>query len=157
MFNIGDKIVYPMHGAGTIEGVEQKKILGEVHEYYVLKIPVGDMKVMVPTNNIEGIGIREVSSEEEANRVIEVFKSCDEEEWENNWNKRYRDNIERMKTGNLEDIAKIAKSLILRDQKKSLSNAERKMLGNAKNIMLSELVLAKKMSYDELEAMLFQL
>lgn len=155
MFNIGDKIVYPMHGAGTIDGIEQKKILGEIHEYYVLKIPVGDMKVMVPTNNIEEIGIREVSSEKEADRIIEIFKTCEEEESENNWNKRYRDNIERMRTGNLEDVAKIAKSLILRDQKKSLSNAERKMLGNAKHIMLSELVLAKKMPYEELENMLF--
>lgn len=155
MFNIGDKIVYPMHGAGTIDGIEQKKVLGEVHEYYVLKIPVGDMKVMVPINNIEEIGIREVSNEEEADRVIEIFKTFEEEDFESNWNKRYRDNIEKLRTGKLEDVAKIAKSLILRDQKKSLSNAERKMLGNTKHIMLSELVLAKKMPYEELENMLF--
>lgn len=155
MFNIGDKIVYPMHGAGTIEGVETKKILGEEHEYFVLKMPVGDMKVMVPTNNLKEVGIREVSDKEEADRVIDLFLVFEDEEPENNWNKRYRDNIERMKSGSLEDIAKIAKSLIIRDKKKSLSNAERKMLSNAKHIMLSELVLAKKMTYEELDSMLF--
>ncbi len=156
MFNIGDKIVYPMHGAGTIAGIEKKKILGEIHEYYVLKIPIGDMKVMIPTDSFGEVGIREVSTESEADKVIDVFKNCGEEETENNWNKRYRDNIERMKTGNLEDIAKIAKALVLRDKKKSLSNAERKMLNNAKHILLSELVLAKKMTYEDLESMLFQ-
>ena len=156
MFNIGDKIVYPMHAAGTIAGIEKKKILGEIHEYYVLKIPIGDMKVMIPTDSFGEVGIREVSTENEADKVIDVFKNWGEEETENNWNKRYRDNIERMKTGNLEDIAKIAKALVLRDKKKSLSNAERKMLNNAKHILLSELVLAKKMTYEDLESMLFQ-
>lgn len=156
MFKIGDKIVYPMHGAGTIIGIETKKILGQTHEYYILSIPVGDMKVMIPTDNLDEIGIRDVSTETEADEVIDVFKTCEEEVTENNWNKRYRDNIERMKKGDLADIARITKSLLLRDRKKSLSNAERKMLNNAKHILISELVLAKKMTYDDLENMLFQ-
>lgn len=156
VFKIGDKIVYPMHGAGTIVGIETKKILGEIHEYYVLSIPVGDMKVMIPTDNLDEIGIRNVSTEAEADEVIDVFKTFDEEETENNWNKRYRENMERMKTGDLQDIARITKALILRDRKKSLSNAERKMLSNAKHILLSELVLAKKMKHEDLENLLFQ-
>jgi len=155
VFKIGDKIVYPMHGAGTIIGVETKKVLGNIHEYFILQIPVGDMKVMIPTDNLDGIGIREVSTEAEADMVIEIFKSFEGDPFESNWNKRYRDNIERMRCGDLCDIAKIAKSLILRDKQKSLSNAERKMLSNAKHIMLSELVLAKKTTYEILEAMLF--
>ena len=86
MFKIGDKIVYPMHGAGTIVGIETRKILGEIHEYYVLSIPVGDMKVMIPTDNLDEIGIRDISTEKEADEVIDVFKTCDEEIMENNWN-----------------------------------------------------------------------
>lgn len=156
VFKIGDKIVYPMHGAGTIVGIETKKILGEIHEYYILSIPVGDMKVMIPTDNLDEIGIRDISTESEADEVIDVFKTYEEEETESNWNKRYRDNMERMKTGNLADIARITKTLILRDRRKSLSNAERKMLSNAKHILISELVLAKKMNHEDLESLLFQ-
>ena len=151
MFKIGDKIVYPMHGAGTIIGIETKKILGQTHEYYILSIPVGDMKVMIPTDNLDEIGIRDVSTETEADEVIDVFKTCEEEVTENNWNKRYRDNIERMKKGDLADIARITKSLLLKDRKKSLSNAERKMLNNAKQILVSELVLAEHATQDEVE------
>lgn len=156
MFKIGDKIVYPMHGAGTIIGIETKKILGELHEYYVLSIPIGDMKVMIPTDNLDEIGIREVSTEKKADETIDVFLNADEEITESNWNKRYRENIERMKKGDILDVARIAKSLFVRDRKKSLSNAERKMLSNAKHILLSELVLSKKMTYEELENILFQ-
>lgn len=156
MFKIGDKIVYPMHGAGTIIGIETKKILGELHEYFVLSIPIGDMKVMIPTDNLDEIGIREVSTEKKADETISVFLNSDEEITESNWNKRYRENIERMKKGDIIDVARIAKSLFVRDKKKSLSNAERKMLSNAKHILLSELVLSKKMTYEELENILFQ-
>lgn len=155
MFHIGDKIVYPMHGAGTIIGIETKKVLGKTHEYYVLKIPIGDMKVMIPTDNLEGIGIRDVSTEEEADETIELFKAYEGDVLESNWNKRYRDNIERMHRGMLSDIAKLTKTLILRDRQKTLSNAERKMLNNAKHILLSELLTAKNSTYEELEALLF--
>lgn len=153
MFKIGDKIVYPMHGAGIIEGMEEKCILGEEHKYYVLKMPVGDMKVMIPINNIEGIGVRDIVSAQEADRVLEVFEACGEDD-NSNWNKRYRENMEKMKIGNLSEIACVTKTLMLRDQRKSLSNAERKMLTNAKNILLSELVLSKGISYDEAESLL---
>ena len=156
MFKIGDKIVYPMHGAGTIVGIESKKILGKMHEYYILSIPAGDMKVMVPTENIEEIGIRDVLSETEADEVIDIFKTCEEEKTEDNWNKRYRDNIEKMRKGDLKDIARITKSLFVRDNKKSLSSAERKVFNSAKHILISELVLSKKMTYEELDDLLFQ-
>lgn len=153
MFNIGDEIVYPMHGAGIIVDIEEKKILGELHKYYILQISVSDMKVMLPVNNTETIGIRRIVSENAANEAINHFLSCEEDE-NNNWNQRYRENIEKMKSGNLIDIATVAKTLLLRDSKKSLSNAERKMLSNAKNILISELVLAKRMSADEIKEML---
>ncbi len=153
MFNIGDEIVYPMHGAGIIVDIEEKKILGELHKYYILQISVSDMKVMLPVNNTETIGIRRIVSENAANEAINHFLSCEEDE-NNNWNQRYRENIEKMKSGNLIDIATVAKTLLLRDNKKSLSNAERKMLSNAKNILISELVLAKRMSADKIKEIL---
>lgn len=156
VFKIGDKIVYPMHGAGTIVGVETKKVLGSMHEYFVLQIPVGDMKVMIPTDNLEEIGIRCISSKEEADEVIEIFKTFEGDPFESNWNKRYRDNMERMRKGVLSDIAKITKTLILRDRQKSLSNAERKMLNNAKHILISELVLSKQTTTEDLEMLLFE-
>lgn len=155
MFKIGDKIVYPMHGAGTIVGIEKKKILGDTHEYYILEMPAGNVKVMVPVKNAEEIGVRNVLTEEYVDEVIDVFKNYIGEKYDNNWNKRYRENIERMKKGDLKEIAKIAKALLVRDREKALSNAERKMFVNAKNILFSELSLIKKMSYEELEEMLF--
>lgn len=153
MFNIGDEIVYPMHGAGIIVDIEEKKILGELHKYYILQISVSDMKVMLPINNLDTIGIRRIVSEDAANEAINHFHNCCEDT-NNNWNQRYRENIEKIKKGNLIDVATVVKTLLLRDNKKSLSNAERKMLSNAKNILISELVLAKKVSSDEIKEML---
>ncbi len=155
MFDIGDRIVYPMHGAGVIVDIEEKKILGEVHKYYIMQISVSDMKVMLPVNNTETIGIRKIVSKDAANAAINHFHVCGED-CNDNWNQRYRDNIEKLKSGDLIDVVTVAKTLLLRDQKKSLSNAERKMLSNAKNIMISELVLAKDKSYDEIEGLLLE-
>lgn len=153
MFQVGDRIVYPMHGAGIIVDIEEKKILGETHKYYVMQISVSDMKVMLPVNNTETIGIRKVVSEDAATAAIKYFRDCSED-CNDNWNQRYRENIEKLKSGNLTDVATVAKTLLLRDRKKSLSNAERKMLSNAKNILISELVLAKGNTYEEIEEML---
>ncbi|MBQ9758051.1 MAG: CarD family transcriptional regulator [Clostridia bacterium] len=153
MFHIGDEIVYPMHGAGIIVDIEEKKILGELHKYYILQISISDMKVMLPVNNTETIGIRRIVSENAANEAINHFLECCEDP-NNNWNQRYRENIEKMKTGNLLEVATVAKTLLLRDNKKSLSNAERKMLSNAKNILISELVLAKKMPAEKIKELL---
>jgi len=153
VFNIGDEIVYPMHGAGIIVGIEEKKILGELHKYYILQISISDMKVMLPVNNLDAIGIRKIVSPDAANEAINHFLACSEDS-NNNWNQRYRENIEKMKSGSIIDVATVAKTLLLRDNKKSLSNAERKMLSNAKNILISELVLAKRMSVDEIKEIL---
>ena len=155
MFHIGDKIVYPMHGAGIIVDIEEKKILGEVHSYYIMQISVSDMKVMLPVNNTENIGIRKVVSEDAATDAIAYFQSCGED-CNDNWNQRYRDNIEKLKNGSIMDVATVAKTLLLRDKRKSLSNAERKMLSNAKNILISELVLAKGKTYTEIVELLLE-
>ena len=155
MFQIGDKVSYPMHGAGIIKCVEEEKILGEEHQYFVLEPCVGELEIKIPVARIEKVGIRYIVSENEADAVItNEFLADDESVGHDNWNKRYRNNLEKLKYGDLFEIARVTKTLIMRDRKKSLSNAERKMLSNAKTILISELVLSKNSSYSDIEDML---
>lgn len=156
MFQIGDKVAYPMHGAGIIEGVEKRHILGEDHQYYVLKLSIGNVQILVPTANIDEVGVRYVVSAEEADEAIRCFTECGDEHSDENWNKRYRDNIQKLKDGHLCDVAKITKLLLLKDRKKSLSNAERKMLNYAKSALISELGLSKNMEYQQVESLLME-
>ncbi len=143
MYKIGDRIVYPMHGAGVIEAIEEREILGLVQKYYVLKIPVGDMKVMIPISNMKNVGIRDVINSSIAEEVLLVFKEDVEEKKESNWNKRYRDNMDKLKTGDIFKVAEVVHTLMIRERDKGLSTGEKKMLGNAKQILVSELVLAR--------------
>lgn len=150
MFSIGDKIVYPMHGAGVIESIEEKEILGEKKSYYVMKMPVGDMKVMIPINNVDCIGIRDIINRNDADKVFKALEvSCDEQTA--NWNKRYRENMIKIKSGDVFEVAEVVKSLISRERNKGLSTGERKMLNSAKQILISELVLAKNMNPMDVE------
>ncbi|NLN40871.1 MAG: CarD family transcriptional regulator [Clostridiales bacterium] len=153
MFEIGDKVVYPMHGAGIIEGIEEREILGEKQSYFILRFPVGDMKVMIPTANVEQIGIREVISVEEIDKVVE-FLSSDQSHMSNNWNKRYRQNMEKIKSGDIYEVAEVVRNLMLRDREKGLSTAERKMLSNARQILISEIVLSKDADEEEVTALI---
>lgn len=142
MFNIGDKVVYPMHGAGVIEEIEEKNILGENRKYYIMKIPIGEMKVMVPMENIDEIGIRNVVTPVEIEDVIMLLKNPPSD-MPDNWNRRYRENMDRLKSGNIYEVATVVRNLMLADKEKGLSTGERKMLANAKQILISELVLSK--------------
>jgi len=150
MVNVGDKIVYPMHGAGIIESIEEKEILGQKQKYYIMKMPVGDIKVMIPTTNASDIGIREVIDKEKATQVL---GSLDNGHgfMNTNWNKRYRENMEKIKSGNIFEVADVVKNLAHRDKEKGLSTGERKMLNNARQILISELVLANEMPQLEVE------
>ncbi|MFZ5987395.1 MAG: CarD family transcriptional regulator [Bacillota bacterium] len=150
MYNIGDKIVYPMHGAGVIESIEEKEILGNKQSYYVVKIPIGEMKVLIPTKNVGDIGIREVISEQDADKVF-LMLGAKNSGMTANWNKRYRENMVKIKSGNIYEVADVVRSLMLREKDKGLSTGERKMLNSAKQILISELVLAKNMNAFEIE------
>ena len=149
MYNVGDKVVYPLHGAGIIDSIEEKEILGEKQSYYILKMP-GEVKVMVPTAKAEQQGIRNVIDKTEAEKVINVLEQ-DETEMEKNWNKRYRDNMDKMKSGNIYEIADVVRNLSFKQKEKGLSTGEKKMLHNAKQILVSELVLAEHATIDEVE------
>lgn len=141
MYQIGEKIVYPMHGAGIVQAIEEKEILGEKQSYYVLKIPTTEMKLMVPVNSAESIGVRPVISPSDIETLFSKVKNQDEEESQN-WNKRYRENLSKIKTGNIVEVAQVVKSLAHREKDKPLSTCEKKMLTNARHILVSELVLA---------------
>ena len=149
MFNVGDKIVYPMHGAGTIDAIEEKDILGEKQSYYILKMP-GEVKVMVPTAKAEEVGVRNIIDKESAEKVIGVLEK-DETAMDKNWNKRYRDNMEKMKSGDIYEVADVVRNLSFKQKEKGLSTGEKKMLNNAKQILVSELVLAEHATQDEVE------
>lgn len=149
MFNVGDKIVYPMHGAGTIDAIEEKDILGEKQNYYIIKMP-GEVKVMVPISKASDIGVRSIIDKAEAGKVLEVLEA-NETEMSNNWNKRYKENMEKMKSGSIYEVADVVRNLSYKQKEKGLSTGEKKMLNNAKQILVSELVLAEHASENEVE------
>lgn len=152
-YNIGDKVVYPMHGAGIIESIEEKKILSEKQKYYIMRMPIGDMRVMVPTDNILEIGIRDVIEKNEALAVIEAFKEYGDDN-NANWSGRYRENMLKIKTGDVLEVAYVVKTLMLRDKRKGLSTGERKMLNTSKQILISELALAQIDSPENIDELL---
>lgn len=149
MFNVGDKIVYPMHGAGIIEKIEERAILDEKQSYYIIKMP-GEVKVMVPTAKAEEIGVRNIIDKETAGKVINVLEQ-DSTEMSIKWNKRYRDNVEKMKSGDIFEVADIVRNLSFKQKEKGLSTTEKKMLLNAKQILISELVLAESSEKEAME------
>lgn len=149
MFNIGDKIVYPMHGAGVVDSIEEKDILGEKQAYYILKMP-GEVKVMVPIAKAENVGLRGIIDKSAAEKVFGVLEA-NETEMSMNWNKRYRDNMEKMKSGDIYEVADVVRNLSFKQKEKGLSTGEKKMLNNAKQILVSELVLTEHATQDEIE------
>ena len=150
MFNIGDKIVYPMHGAGIIVALEEKEILGKKRKYYIMKMPMSEMKVMIPIDNIEDIGIRQIIDGEEMENVLRVL-SDETTKMSQNWNRRYRANMDKIKSGDIYEIASVVRNLIMRDREKGLSTGERKMLNNAKQMLVSEMVLVKDIDNESAE------
>lgn len=150
MLQVGDKVVYPMHGAGVIVGVEKCEILGEDKSYYVLQMPMGNMKVMIPTDHVENIGLRDVITSAEVERVRDVLQA-EAEKAVGSWNKRFHANLARMKTGDIMDVAAVVRNLSVQDQIRKISSGERRLLDLAKQILLSELVYACQKTPEDLE------
>lgn len=153
LFKVGDKVVYPMHGAGIIEAIEEKEVLGEKRQYYILRMPIGNLKAMIPVDSVEEVGLREVIDAAEVNRVMEVLEDKNSTTFQD-WNRRYRSNMEKIKSGDIFEVAEVVKNLVLRDKEKGLSTGERKMLENAKQILVSELVLANESEEEKIENLL---
>lgn len=149
-FNIGDKIVHPMHGAGVIDSIKIQNVGGEDKQYYVLKMPVMGMLVMIPVGGTREIGVRAVVDSETAEDLIHSLGAL-EIDANPNWNRRYRENMLRIKSGDLSEVARVVKSLMARDRQRGLSTGERKMLHSAKQILISEIVLAQSAEYADVE------
>ncbi|TCP68764.1 CarD family transcriptional regulator [Baia soyae] len=137
-----------MHGAGIIESIEEREILGERKQYYVMRMPIGDLKVMVPLQSINSIGLREVVDESTVDQVLDRMKNFEEEET-TSWNRRFRANMDKMKSGDIYEVAEVVRSLMFRDEEKGLSTGEKKMLDNARQILISELALARDLQAEQ--------
>ena len=153
MFKIGDKIVYPMHGAGIIDSIEKKEFLGEEKDYFILKMPKGDMERTIPTNKINDMNIRDVISKEEGDRVLKILDD-EPSDMSSNWTVRYRQNQEILKTGDIFEIAKMVRNLAILDKDKGLSTTEKKLLNRSRRILASELVMAGSLEKEEAEKMI---
>ena len=148
MFQVGDKVVHPMHGAGVVDGIVTRKVDGVLRDYYSLKLPMGGMQVMIPTDHCGEIGVRAILTGAETERVLGELAAL-RVKMDTNWNHRYRTNLERMKSGSLLEVGKVAKGLQDREARRGLSTGERKMLHAAKQILASEVGLAQCISYQE--------
>jgi len=155
MFNKGDKIVYPLYGAGVIEDLEEKEIDGNQQWYYVLRIPVGNLKIMISAGKAESLGIREIYGKDEIVGVIGSVVDIPIDMPEN-WNQRYKENMERIKSGKLEEVALVFRNLRERERERGLSTAEKKMMTTAKQIILSELILSRDVEKSDAEDILAQ-
>ena len=148
MFEVGDKVVYPHHGAGTVVKKEKREILGQTCEYLTIQILHNDMTVNVPVENAEQVGLRTVIDEDLVNTVVKAL-TAGESEMPKNWNRRFKHNRDKMKTGDIFELAEVVKNLNLRDHEKGLSTGEKQMFVKAKKILASELMYAKAVDEDE--------
>lgn len=153
MYKIGEYISHPLHGAGIIENVETRRINGEDKYYYVLKISSSSMVVMVPVDTCSDIGVRPIVDRAVAVNVLDSFSAIDIDMTQN-WNRRYRENMLRLKSGDLYEVARVIKGLMLREAEKGLSTGERKMLRSAKQILISEIALSAELEAVEIETRL---
>jgi CarD family transcriptional regulator len=148
LFEIGDKVVYPHHGAGTVVTKEKRIVLGEEREYLTIKILHNDMTVNVPCENAEKVGLRWVIDEQMVEVVVGALTGVSTE-MPKNWNRRFKHNRDKMKTGDILELAEVVRNLALRDHDKGLSTGEKQMYVKAKKILASELMYAKAMTEDE--------
>lgn len=153
MFKIGDKIVYPNHGAGVIDSIEKKEFLGEEKEYFILKMPIGSMDISIPISNIDKMNVREVIDRASGDEVLRILDD-EPTPMPDNWNVRYRENQEVIKTGDIFKIAEMVRNLAILDKEKGLSTTEKKLLNRARRIMASELVMAGSLEKEKAEEMI---
>jgi CarD family transcriptional regulator len=148
LYKVGDKVVYPHHGAGTVVKKEKREVLGEKREYLTIKILHNDMTVNVPSENAEKVGLRKVIGEDMVKVVVKALTGGGTQ-MPKNWNRRFKHNRDKMKTGDILELAEVVRNLSLRDHEKGLSTGEKQMFVKAKKILASELMYAKDMDEEE--------
>lgn len=144
-FKVGDIAVYPAHGVGKVTGIEDKEIAGSKAQFYILKIMDSGMTIMVPTSNVKHVGLREVIGEDEVKQVYEILEERGEYTiTEQTWNRRYREYMDKIKTGSIYEIAEVLRDLSMLRFEKELSFGERKMLDTARHLIIKELAIAEE-------------
>lgn len=151
MFKVGDLAVYPAHGVGLIEKIETQEISGCRQDFYVMRILDNDMIIMIPTNNVENVGLREIIEHAEVATLYSILKKRDVPIDNQTWNRRYREYMDKIKTGSVFEVAEVYRDLLILKIEKDLSFGERKMLDTARNLLVKEISLAKKVSEEQVE------
>ncbi len=144
MFKVGDLAVYPAQGVGRIEAIETREISGQKQAFYIMKILENNMIIMIPVNNVESVGLRDIIDDEEVAKVYEIMKKRDIPPDNQTWNRRYREYMDKIKTGSVYEVAEVLRDLYLLKVDKDLSFGERKMFDTAQSLLLKELSIAKK-------------
>ena len=152
-FDVGDKVVYPHHGAATIESREHMHVFGEDREYLVLRLAYGDLTLKVPADNTDEVGLREVINNEEVEEVFAVLRKK-EARMPTNWSRRFKNHVEKLKSGDIYQVAEVVRNLSLREKDKGLSAGEKRMLAKARQILTSELTFALGVNEEEAERQL---
>lgn len=148
MFEVGEEIVYPTLGVGRVEAIEEREIQGNKQQYYILRILADNSMIMVPTDNAETVGLRQLIGPDEVSKVFEILKG-DIEEMSANWTRRYKDNLDRIKSGSIFQMAAVLRNLSLLKQQRELSFGEKKMLEDTKELIVVELSHAQKITSNE--------
>jgi CarD family transcriptional regulator len=148
-FEVGDKVVYPHHGAAIIEKREKITVNGETREYFTLRVSYGDLTVKIPTDSTDLVGLREIINDEEVEEVFAVLRKK-EARMPTNWSRRFKNHVEKLKSGDIYQVAEVVRNLSLREKEKGLSAGEKRMLAKARQILVSELTFA--INVDEAEA-----
>ncbi len=151
MFKIGDLAVYPAHGVGIIERIETQEISGCCQDFYVMRILENDMIIMIPTQNVDSVGLREIIGLSEVPKLYSILKKRDIAIDNQTWNRRYREYMEKIKTGSVFEVAEVYRDLLMLKVEKELSFGERKMLDTARNLLVKEISLAKKVEEEQIE------
>lgn len=151
MYKVGDLAVYPAHGVGVIEKIERQEISGCQQDFYVMRILDNDMIIMIPTNNVDNVGLRDIICQADVPKLYSVLKKTDAIINNQTWNRRYREYMDKIKTGSIFEVAEVYRDLLILKIDKDLSFGERKMLDTARNLLVKEISLAKKVREEQIE------
>ena len=151
MFKVGDLAVYPAHGVGVIERVESREVSGSSQDFYVMRILENDMIIMIPIKNVNNVGLREIIGRKEVPKLYNILKKRDVMIENQTWNRRYREYMEKIKTGSVYEVAEVYRDLLMLKSEKDLSFGERKMLDTARTLLVKEISLAKKVAEAQIE------
>ena len=154
MFTEGDMAVYPAHGVGIIEAIESQTVAGIGQDFYIMRILDNDMKIMIPTASSDNVGLRAIISKKEVEAVLEILRDRETEIGTQTWNRRYREYMEKIKTGSIHEVASVLRDLYLLSVDKDLSYGERKMMDTAKSLLVTEISLARKVDGSKIETLI---